>query len=279
MILLPRLIRSLYCFLYLFFISQCSFGQGTISVASWNLENFGQTKSANTLMIIAETVHDYDILAIQEVVGNTGGMNAVSRLTAVLNSKSHQGYWKYVVSPKTTGTPSQSERYAFIWNSKKIHLIGKAWLDKHFAEAITREPFMGTFASGEDTFTLVTIHALPKKRQPEREIKYLKFFPANYPKLNLIFLGDFNTPQNNNVLHPLKKMGYQSALVNQKTTLKMNCIQGQCLASEYDNVFYNSSRIRMVYSSILPFYKHFQSMVAARKVSDHVPVAFTFKIP
>jgi hypothetical protein len=30
--------------------------------------------------------------------------------------------------------------------------------------------------------------------QPETEIKYFKFFPDEYPTLNLIFVGDFNCP-------------------------------------------------------------------------------------
>jgi hypothetical protein len=65
-------------------------------------------------------------------------------------------------------------------------------------------------------FTVVNFHAITK---PETEIKYFKFFPE-YPTLNLIFAGDFNCPQSHTVFIPLRKMGYQSILVGQKTSLK-----------------------------------------------------------
>lgn len=276
MILFQLFKRRLWSLLPILFVFQFGYGQKTVSAVTWNLENFGKTKTESTMQLIANTLHRYDVIAIQEVVGNSGGVDAVNRLTTELNKIFPQGNWKNSASPKTSGSPGESERYAFIWNENQINLVGKAWLEKRFALEMVREPYLGTFAAGKDTFTLVSFHAIPKSRQPEREIKYLKFFPAQYPKLNLIFLGDFNTPQSNNVFYPLRKMGYQAALAGQKTTLKMKCKEGQCLASEYDNIFYDSKQIKMVKAGILRFYRAFPDMVAARKVSDHVPVVVEF---
>ena len=81
-------------------------------------------------------------------------------------------------------------------------------------------------------------HAIPKKKQPETEIKYFKFLPGKYPGSNLIFLGDFNVPQNHTVFNPLKKIGYRPVFTGQKTTMKMEGVGEECLASEYDNIFY-----------------------------------------
>lgn len=273
-----RFCPRLCLFLCLFFSSHFGLAQNSFSLITWNLENFGKAKSENSLRVIAQTVHLYDVLAIQEVVGSSGGKEAVQRLTAMLNRDFPRGNWKSVCSQETSGSPAQSERYAFIWNDRNLHLVGNPWLDQHFAAEIVREPFMGTFAAGKDTFTLVSFHAVPKKRQPEREIKYLKYFPAFYPKLNLLFLGDFNTPQSHNVFFPLKKMGYLPVLTGQKTTLKMKCVGGQCLASEYDNVFYHPGQIVKIKTGIIPFYAGFPGLVVARKVSDHVPVFFEFKV-
>ena len=72
--------------------------------------------------------------------------------------------------------------------------------------------------------------------------------------------------------NPLKKMGYQPVLVNQKTSLKKNCKNGNCLASEFDNLFYNTTRTKLTRAGILSFFKNFQSLEAARTISDHIPI-------
>lgn len=91
-------------------------------------------------------------------------------------------------------------------------------------------------------------------------------------------MGDFNCPQSNNVFNPLKSKGYKPVLIGQKTTLRMKCINSDCLASEYDNIFYPSNKIRFLNSGVIHFYQLSSDMKAARKISDHVPVIFIFAI-
>jgi hypothetical protein len=131
---------------------------------------------------------------------------------------------------------------------------------------------MGTFDYKGKAFTLVSFHAVPKKKNPETELKYFKFFPKLYPKLNLIFLGDFNCPQSHTVFNPIKSIGFAPILVNQKTSLRQKCIQNDCLASEYDNLFYDKQKIKILQKGIVPFYESFSSVKEARKISDHVPI-------
>src|SRR5690625_7769787 len=99
---------------------------------------------------------------------------------------------------------------------------------------IVREPYFASFVSEKDTFTLVNFHAVPKFKNPESEIKYFKFMPDRFLIMNLLFLGDFNTPQSNIVFIPLKKMAYLPALLNQKTTVRLQSKKVNCLVSEYD---------------------------------------------
>ncbi len=223
---------------------------------------------------MANTLKTFDLIALQEVVPGPGGPQAVSRLVDQLNRTGQA--WSYTISLPTSGTVGSSERYAFIWKTKKVKIIGDAWLEKKYSTAIDREPYMGRFKVQDAVFTLVNFHAIPKAKQPEKEIKYLKFFPALYSKDNLVFCGDFNLPQSHSVFNPLKKMGFQSALVAQKTSLRQKCIQNDCLASEFDNFFYNSKYIRLHSAGILHFYRVFENLKLARKVSDHVPVYFNF---
>jgi deoxyribonuclease-1-like protein len=265
--------KKLFSILLLLF---CSVFYSQTKLLSWNLENFGKSKSKIEIAFMAETVREYDIIAIQEVVAGYGGAQAVAKLAAELNRKGTK--WDYVISEPTSGSPYHKERYAFIWKTSKLKLIGSAWLEKTFHLEIEREPFYCTFQYNNKKFTLVNFHAIPKSKQPEREIKYLKKLADKYSSLNLIFVGDFNCPQSNTVFNPLKKIGYKSILAGQKTSLKQKCKNNVCLASEYDNMYYKNTKTRNINSGIIPFYKKFYSLKEARKISDHIPIWFEFSL-
>lgn len=245
-------------------------------VLSWNLENFGKSKSESELNFIASTIAAYDIIAIQEVVAGYGGAQAVAKLAMVLNEKGSK--WDYAISDPTSGTSYKTERYAFLWKTDKAKLKGNTWLEKKYHLEIDREPFFATFEINKKTITLVNYHAITKSRQPETEIKYFKFLPLEYPNLNLVFTGDFNCPQSHTVFNPLKKMGYSPILQNQKTTLKQKCINATCLASEFDNMFYNTDSVTYINSGTVPFYTTFNSLKEARRISDHIPIWFEFSL-
>jgi deoxyribonuclease-1-like protein len=233
--------------------------------------NLGKSKSDTELEVMANAIKDFDVIAIQEVVAGRGGAQAVSRLVAILNNKGAK--WDYAISEITTSdNPSSRERYAFVWKPSKIKKLGKCWLDQNYEKEIDREPFMGTFSYKGKSFTLVSFHAVPKKKNPEKEIKYFKFYPKLYSKLNLIFMGDFNCSQSNTVFNPLKSDSFNPILVNQKTSLRQKCIQNDCLASEYDNLFYDSKQMFVSKKGVVLFYKIFPSVKVARKISDHLPI-------
>jgi deoxyribonuclease-1-like protein len=250
-------------------------GDQSIRLCSWNLKDFGQSKSNEEIRLIADIVNEFDVLAIQEVVAGPGGTNAVRVLADELNRKGSK--WDYSISnPTSSGSTNTSERYAFIWRSSLLTKIGDAWLEQNYQEEIDREPFFAKFKANQNVFTLVNFHAAPKGKQPEHEIKYFKFLHELYTNSNFIFVGDFNCPQYNNVFSPLKKQGYLPALVNQKTTLKQECHDGECLASEYDNIFYDSNKVSSTGKGIIEFYQSFSSLENARFISDHVPIYFAF---
>ena len=243
---------------------------------SWNLENFGKSKTQSSLNFIAATVQDYDIIAIQEIVAGYGGAQTVAKLSQLLNEKGSK--WDYTISEPTSGTSYKAERYAFLWKTSKAKLKGNAWLEKKYSLEIDREPYFATFEIDKKTVTLVNFHAITKKKQPETEIKYFKFLPLEYPNLNLVFAGDFNCPESHTVFNPLKKAGYTSILQKQKTTLKQKCKYDECLASEFDNIFYHTAKFKNTRSGVILFYKKFDSLQEARKISDHIPIWFEFSL-
>lgn len=241
-----------------------------VKISSWNLQNFGKTRTTAEIEFVANTLKDFDIIALQEIVAGYGGAQAVAKLADELNRKGAK--WDYVVSEPTNSSPYATERYAYLWKTSRVKKVQQAWLEEKYESVIDREPFYIDFNYNGKIFTLVNFHAIPKKKQPETEIKYFKFLPAQYPGKNLIFLGDFNVPQSHTVFNPLKKINYKPAFTNQKTTMKMKCVAGECLASEYDNIFYDTSSTKLLNSGVVLFYKSFPDMKSARRISDHIPV-------
>jgi deoxyribonuclease-1-like protein len=262
--------------LFLFILSCPVLGQTRLSVCSWNLKDLGNAKSDDEIEIIANTIKQFDVIAIQEVVAGYGGPQAVGRLHNALNRKGTK--WDYVLSEPTSSSAYKTERYAFLWKTSRLKKVGDAWLEKKYHFEIDREPFYITFDSNGKQFTLVSFHAITKSMQPEREIKYFKFLPAMYSNLNLIFAGDFNVPQSHTVFIPLRKLGYVSALTNQKTSLKQTCVNNDCLFSEFDNFYFRKSRIKSHSSGIIPFYEKIPDHRQARLISDHVPIFFQFSL-
>lgn len=260
--------------LFLLFISSQTFSQ--IKLLSWNIENLGKSKSNQEIIFIAETIKDFDIIAIQEVVAGFGGAQAVAKLADELNRKGNK--WDYTISEPTSSSAYKTERYAFIWKTTTIKKIGKTWLEKKYHLEIDREPYFCTFEYQDKQFTVVNFHAITKSKQSETEIKYFKFLPTEYPNLNLIFTGDFNCPQSHTVFNPLKKMGYVPAFINQKTTLKKIQNGNDTLVSAFDNIFYPTAKIKLQNSGVIPFYKKFNSLEAARTISDHIPVWIEFSL-
>ena len=251
--------------------------QSPISIVSWNIKDLGKSKNDAEIDFIANTVKGFDVIAIQEVVAGIGGPQAVARLHDALNRKGSK--WDYVISEPTSGdSPNSSERYAFIWNTSKIFKVGDAWLEKQYHQEIDREPYLITLSARGKNFTLVSFHAITQSKNPESEIKYFRFMPGFYKDLNLVFAGDFNLSQSHSVFSPLREIGYQSSMINQKTSLRQTCINNDCLASEYDNFFFVKSRFKNIKAGIVPFHESFTDFKEARLISDHVPIFFRFSL-
>lgn len=86
-----------------------------------------------------------------------------------------------------------------------------------------------------------------------------------------------DSAESHTVFIPLKKMGYRSVFQEQKTTLKQKrADDNSCLASEFDNFFYNGERVTVIQSGAIHFYEHFASLKEAGRISDHIPIWFSF---
>ncbi len=247
-----------------------------IQLISWNIKDFGRTKDTEELNEIAEIVRNADILAIQEVVAGYGGAQAVAKLSDILNRKGAK--WDYVVSNPTNSPKYVTERYAIIWKTKHIKIKNRGGLISELDSLIDREPFLLDFYTQGRNFTLINFHSRPYNKDPESEIKALSNFAID--SLNtvpLIIAGDFNLDEKISIFNRLKNSGYKPAITNQKTTLKWECDRNHYLNYPIDNVFY-SKNIQKIKGDVIDFVRFCENLEKARKLSDHLPVFFKFRL-
>ncbi|MBO0321561.1 endonuclease/exonuclease/phosphatase family protein [Muricauda sp. CAU 1633] len=249
--------------------------QDEVTLISWNIKDFGRTKNTEELNRIAQIVNDTDVLAIQEVVAGFGGAQAVAKLTDILNRKGAK--WDYVISDPTNSPKYVTERYAFIWKTHRIKIKNRGWLISELDSLIDREPFLLHFYIDGKQFTVVDYHSRPYNKDPESEIEALSKFVIDSLKTPVIIAGDFNVDEKMPVFNTLKKSGYQTAITDQKTTLKRSCERTNYLNYPIDNIFYSKS-IHKVEGGVIDFVRFCDQLEEARKLSDHLPVFLRFRL-
>ncbi len=245
---------------------------GTVRIATWNLYNMGRTKNDEEIAFMAQQLRDFDVVALQEVVTSPPGAQAVAQLDAELDRTGFA--WDYRLSDPTTG--DGTERYAFLWKPSRVRLVGQAWLEASLADPIDREPYLARFehrASGQQML-IANFHAVPRSKDPEREIALLDDLHRRYASDPLILLGDFNLDEDDDAWNELRALGYAHVLNDQPTSLRRKRRDGPNghLANEYDNIFYESAPLRSHRAGIVDFTTSFETLRDARRISDHLPV-------
>ncbi|WP_419213648.1 endonuclease/exonuclease/phosphatase family protein [Maribacter sp. X9] len=249
--------------------------QDEITIISWNIQDFGKTKSYDELEEIAELLRDADIVAIQEVVSGFGGAQAVAKLTDVLNRKGAQ--WDYAISNPTRIPKYVTERYAIVWKTKHIKIKNRGKLIKELETTIDREPFLLDFYIADKKMTLINFHSRPHDKNPEAEITALTEYIIHNFTGPVILAGDFNVDEANPAFDNFKKNGYSPAVANQKTTLKRDCDGFDYRNHAIDNIF-NSKTIAKTKSGVIDFVRECDNLERARKLSDHLPVYLKVEI-
>lgn len=241
-------------------------------IVSWNIQNFGTQKSLQ-ISLIANVLHDADIVMIQEVQIDNDGKRAIELLEIELEKSGNQ--WTSIISQPTQGRGT--ECYAYLWKSKKVNLQHHAWLEMSLDKLIDREPYMAKFESGKKTILLANFHAVPRKKMPWFEIMELDQLDKLYTNDKLIIAGDFNLEASNRAFNDLRTQGFAAALRDIRTTIKMEEQEGEKFAHEYDNFIFEKDEFEVLKSGRIDFTSHFPNLQEARKVSDHLPVYIILK--
>ena len=250
-----------------------------LTLASWNIQHLGRTKTPEDIYEIANTLRDFDIVAIQEVVAkDPAGAQAVAKIADELNRMGSK--WDYQISDPTK-SPSvfMSERYAFLWKTSKVSIIHRAYLDKELEDLCYREPFIAKFkAKGKtEPFYVVNYHSRKYNDRPEEEIIHFIEYRERLNSNRILIAGDFNLSETHAVWKPFYRRGFRNALQNQRTTLKMKCKNGDYLSHPIDNIYFLSGIVKINAGSV-DIVGNCDNLKRAREISDHLPVYMEFKI-
>jgi len=263
--------------IFLLFISGTFIAQ-TLTIISWNIQTFGQSKSDETIQAIARLINHADIVLIQEVVAkHPGGAQAVGRLNEVLDRMGSK--WESRISdPTFDESPNKRERYAVLWKPSKVEIVGRHRLWSEKKHYFVREPHLLQFRikSSGSLFHLVNYHARVHSDRPEEEIVHFIDLPTFLKTDRIIIAGDFNAPESHPVFDLIYRMGYQPALRNTPTTLKRQCVDGVYTNHPIDNIYYPTQYVSLVSAGLIDFVGDCDQLMEARQISDHLGVEFKF---
>jgi endonuclease/exonuclease/phosphatase family metal-dependent hydrolase len=195
-------------------------------LATWNIRSFGAfnpvwtgaptgspKRDLQSLYAIAEIVRRFDVVAIQEVKGDTSSLRALYRILG--------RYWSLILSDVTEGKLGNNERLAFLFDTRRVKLSGLAceivippeYLDRTDADRLSRQfarsPYAVGFTAAGHTVTLVSLHVIWGSFPQERvnELRAIADWLARWSRdkhawdQNLITLGDFNIEQAGDLFH------------------------------------------------------------------------------
>lgn len=186
-----------------------------VIIATWNLRSFGRVyeqwgenpgdpkRNLRAMSCIAEIIRQFDVIAIQEVKGDTSALRFLLR--EFLGSN-----WGVLMSDISAGSGGNTERLAYVYDKRRVEpsgLAGEIVLPPtEKGDPMTqfdRTPYIVGFRSGAESFSLLTTHIKYGKEAVDRvgELKGLADYIAaelrsraktRGEENNLIVLGDFN---------------------------------------------------------------------------------------
>jgi len=250
-----------------------------ITIASWNLKNFGQTKLNDParINVIISVLEKYDIIAIQEVE------DASLTLPALLIDKINSDGKNYnVVSSNRLGRDGK-EQYLFVYNDDVIDFIPDATgygIEPN--DEFAREPFYAMFRAGNFDFYLMTIHTDPDDvgvEIPALKNAYVDLQDKTPNENDIVLLGDFNAKAPGVTAGSYISMDAIATIPNIVFTIKeeTNTRGGKA----YDNIIFQGN-YTAEYSNSCGVYKFWVDYGLTEddgfKISDHRPVWAKFRI-
>ncbi|MBR6497475.1 MAG: endonuclease/exonuclease/phosphatase family protein [Methanomicrobium sp.] len=244
-----------------------------LKIGSFNIQVFGQSKSAKTdvMNVLADIIRTYDIIAVQEIRDSSG--TALDNLLRQVNSDGSS--YAYLVSERL-GRTSSKEQYAYVYNTRTVSPIGKAFTYPQTSDIFHRTPYIASFKSNDGIFnaTFAVIHTDPDDAANEIKAlyevaEYAKgILPADEP---VIIMGDYNADGryfDETSYVPLKSGDYLWIIGNEvDTTVASGDNTYDRIVSTRPNIFYTGDAGAFRFDETYNLSHEF-----AAEVSDHYPV-------
>jgi deoxyribonuclease-1-like protein len=253
-------------------------GSKTITIASFNIQLFGRTKASNfeVMGILAETIAQFDLVAIQGIREKTG--TAIKILEVKADDFGND--YNFIIGPRLGRTTSK-EQYAFFYKTSAIELKGSyTFSDKK--DKFQRAPFIADFKAkgGAFDFVVINIHTDPDDATNEINALPEVIFDAknHYSEPDVILLGDLNADgiyyDENNYNLPLRDSKYIWLITNNMDTT----VAGP--SNTYDRIIITSATAEdfMNIAGVFRFDQQFEMICKPKEVSDHYPVFAKFRI-
>jgi len=226
--------------------SMTSTTDDVVSIASWNLQDFGIKKAANETLLnfYIDKLDDHDVFVIQELRDST--TRSIQSIAKKLPN------YHYIMS-KPAGQGTSKEQYAVFYTTEVELLHTTDWTEQE-QNTFERPPLEATFKVKNWTFTLFTIHV--KVSNVPQELIDLEHLIGT-PTQDTILLGDLNADGDNyynGVIHDFLKWhwlitsdmdttvakssnAYDRILINDatKNNLISSSIMNQVTASQSDH--------------------------------------------
>lgn len=221
-------------------------------IASWNIKEFGHLKERipESYFYMAEIINMFDLVAIQEVKSTLRDLQILMRL---LGSN-----WSYIITDITEGAAGNSERFAFVFDKRRVEFSGLAgeivlWDEMTGAQELKqlkRTPFITGFQAGWKTFAIINVHLQPDNTEAARKVRRQEIqslVRVLQEKLrrkrlwteNLMLMGDFNLysdPDNKEMAGLLQEFGFR----------ELNALEGQPTnvsgTEAYDKMYFRENR-------------------------------------
>lgn len=244
---------------------------GTIKIATFNIQVFGRSKLAKpeVMRILAETIRNFDVVAIQEVRAET---DVVRPFVDLINSTGR--HYDYVIGPRL-GRTNSKEQYAFIFDAQTIEVDrGSVYTVSDPDDLFQRPPMVASFrARGPPpneafTFTLIDIHTEPAEAESEVNALaqvYRAVQRDGRGEDDVILLGDLNADE--------RKFGMLKQLPNIVWAIS-GITTNTHGTKTYDNLIFNrAATVEFTgQAGVFDILRKFNlTMEQALEVSDHFP--------
>jgi len=253
--------------------------QGTILIASFNIQVFGTSKMAKAWVVdvLAQVVRQFDVVAVQEI--RSVDDRILPEFVAKVNEDGSR--YHFVIGPRLGRTVSK-EQYAFIYDTSRVEIDSSSIASMEDPrDMLHREPFVARFRARTQlpdrafSFWLVNIHTDPDEVDAEVDVLADVFQVvqnARQDEDDVILLGDLNASERQfGRLGQLPGMAW--AVSGEPTNTRGT--------KTYDNLlFVRSSTVEYTGRwGVLDLQSSFGlTLEQALEVSDHLPVWAEFSV-